>query len=87
MRQGRALAVTEYAEGEILGYVVVTWPQTGGQPDIDAPGLDDWDTACLERDDRRKRTRDAGRGEQHEVAAVIRDSSAEAASQAASDAS
>jgi hypothetical protein len=62
----------EHAEGETLGFVVVTWPQTGGQPDIDAPGLDDWDTACLERDARRAKTKAAGRGERHEVAAVVR---------------
>jgi hypothetical protein len=64
--------VGEHAEGEILGYVVVTWPQTGGQPDIDAPGLDDRDTAFIERDERRAQTKAVGRGERHEVAAVIR---------------
>lgn len=62
----------EYAEGEILGYVVVTWPQTGGQPDIDAPGLDDLETARLERAGRQRATQAAGRGERHEVAAVVR---------------
>lgn len=61
------------ASGDELGFVVVTWPQTGGQPDIDTPGLhDDRETAELERDDRRERTRVVGRGERHEVAAVIR---------------
>ena len=64
--------MAEHAEGEILGFVVVTWPQTGGQPDIDAPGFDDWDTACLERDDRRAHTASVGRGERHEVAVVVR---------------
>ena len=48
--------MAEHAEGEILGFVVVTFNQASGQPDIDAPGLDDWDTACLERDDRRAKT-------------------------------
>jgi len=64
--------MAEHAEGEVLGFVVVTFNQASGQPDIDAPGLDDWDTACLERDDRRAKTKAAGRGERHEVAAVIR---------------
>lgn len=63
----------EYAEGEVLGFVVVTWPQTGSQPDIDVPGMHpERETADLERDDRRERTRAVGRGERHEVAAVIR---------------
>ncbi len=63
----------EYAEGEILGFVVVTWPQMSPNPDIDTPGLH-WEreTAEIERDDRRKQTAAVGRGERHEVAAVVR---------------
>ena len=63
----------EHAEGEILGYVVVTWPQVSPQPDIDTPGLhQERDTADLELAGRRAHTASAGRGERHEVAAVIR---------------
>lgn len=59
------------AEGERLGYVVVTWPQTGGQPDIDAPGLYlDRETAEDERDSRRAATAAAWRRERHEIAEV-----------------
>jgi hypothetical protein len=64
--------VPEYAGGEVLGFVVVTWNQASGQPDIDAPGLDDRDTAFIERDERRAQTKAVGRGELHEVAAVVR---------------
>lgn len=68
----RAAARAADGDGETLGFTVVTWNQASAQPDIDAPGLDDWDTACLERDDRRAKTAAVGRGERHEVAAVIR---------------
>lgn len=60
-----------YAGGEILGFVVVTWNQASGQPDIDAPGLDDRETADLECAERRAQTKALGRRERHEVAAVI----------------
>ena len=65
--------MTEYAEGEVLGFVVVTWPQMSPNPDTDTPGLhQERETADLERDDREARTAAVGRGERHEVAAVIR---------------
>jgi hypothetical protein len=65
--------MAEHAEGEILGYVVVTWNQASGWPDIDTAGLhDDRETAELDRDSRRERTAGIGRRELHEVAAVIR---------------
>jgi hypothetical protein len=65
--------VPEYAEGEILGYVVVTWPQMSPNPDIGTPGLH-WEreTAELELADRRAQTSAVGRGERHEIAAVVR---------------
>lgn len=62
----------EYAGGEVLGFVVVAWNQASGQPDIDTLGMhDDRETAELERDSRRERTREIGRRERHEVCAVI----------------
>ena len=65
--------MAEFAEGEVLGFVVVTSNQASGQPDIDTPGLHhERETAELERDDRRRHTASVGRGERHEVAAVIR---------------
>ena len=58
--------------GDPLGFVVVTWNQVSHQPDIDTPGLhDDRETAELERDSLREQTRAIGRGERHEVCAVV----------------
>lgn len=59
--------------GEEIGFVVITRSQIDPNWDIDTPGLhQERETAELERDDRRERTRAVGRGERHEVAAVVR---------------
>lgn len=62
----------EYDEGYRLGYVVVTWNQASGQPDIDHSDLH-WSLtgAKDERDYRREQTAKVGRGERHTIAVLI----------------
>lgn len=57
---------------ERIGYVVITYNQTGGQPDLASYGLyDDMDDAKAERDSQEIATKAAGRRERHVVAEVI----------------
>lgn len=59
--------------GDEIGWVVVTRSPLDPRWDVDTPGLHhERETAELERDDRRKHTQAVGRGERHEVAAVVR---------------
>jgi hypothetical protein len=57
-----------------LGYVVVTFNQASGCPELDYPDLH-WGPGALERakderDDKAARTAEAGRGERHVIAEV-----------------
>ncbi len=53
-------------------YVVLTYNQASGQPDLADYGLyDDLETAQAVRDDQRTQTAAVGRGERHVVAEVV----------------
>ena len=57
---------------DALGYVVVTWNQASGRPDLETCGMySDIDDADAERDALTSETQSAGRGERHEVCAVV----------------
>lgn len=57
---------------EPLGYVVVTWNQASGQPDLETCGMhSEPGGAIAERGELRAETARSGRGERHEVCAVI----------------
>lgn len=60
------------AECERLGFVVVTFNQASGQPELDYPDLYDGITdAMCERDRKREDTATTGRRERHVIAEVI----------------
>ncbi|GII88238.1 hypothetical protein Ssi03_62280 [Sphaerisporangium siamense] len=57
--------------GEPLGYVVVTYNQASGQPELTGYGMSDLEAARAERDEEQVQTEAVGRGERHIVAAVV----------------
>lgn len=62
----------EYDEGYRLGYVVVTWNQASGQPDISYRDIHHRRVdAGRERDHLREETTKAGRRERHTIAVLI----------------
>lgn len=67
--------MTEYAEGEVLGYVIATWAQTGGGRPTLADNMGELYDEQAEAEEQRgameAATRSAGRGERHEVCVVI----------------
>jgi hypothetical protein len=57
---------------ERIGYVVVTWNQASGWPELDYSDLHAYrDDAERERDSKREQTASSGRGEMHKVAEVV----------------
>jgi hypothetical protein len=59
------------AEGDRIGFVVVTYNQASGRPGLDYPDLHDGITdAMCERDRKREETAATGRGERHVIAEV-----------------
>jgi len=56
--------------GDPIGYVVITYPQTGGSPDLGWTLYDRLDDAQEDRDDQQAQTNAVGRKERHVVAEV-----------------
>lgn len=68
----RAWLAGRAAEGERIGFVVVTYNQASGQPELDYPDLHEGITDALcERDGKREDTATTGRGERHVIAEVV----------------
>jgi hypothetical protein len=68
----RAYLAGQPAESDRLGFVVVTFNQASGQPELDYPDLHAGITdAMCERDGKREETATTGRGERHVIAEVI----------------
>lgn len=66
--------MAEFAEGEVVGYVVVTWNQASGWPTLDDNAgelYDDKAEAESRAGEMTKETQSVGRGERHLALAVV----------------